>query len=428
MLRFVVSSLAPAVAEAPAASVSGPGNAPRAAGPLTVAMVAACPFPAPRGTPIRILRLAEGLAARGHRVHVVTYHFGSGEVSPAVTLHRVPALTSYRRLAPGPSIRKLALLDPLLAGTLYTLLRRLRVDVIHAHHYEGLLVAAAARMGRPIPLVFDVHTLLGSELPTYGRWMPARAARALGVWADRRLPRLADHVAGCSERIRGRLLELGAVPADRITVVAHGVEPGLFGGAGAGPPRPAGAPPRLVFTGNLARYQGIELMLRALRRVLDRRGDVRLTIVTGASFERYEALARELGVRHAIELLPGPLGEVPALLAGADVALNPRIECDGTPVKLLNYMAAGRPVVSFAGSAPGLVHRSTAWLARDGDVEGFAEGVLALLADRALADTLGRNARRFVEANHSWAHAVDRTEALYGALLAGAVRDEPGRP
>ena len=42
-----------------------------------VAMLAACPFPAARGTPIRILRIAEELARRGHDVDVVTYHLGS---------------------------------------------------------------------------------------------------------------------------------------------------------------------------------------------------------------------------------------------------------------------------------------------------------------------------------------------------------------
>src|SRR5829696_5121911 len=53
--------------------------------PLNVALVAACPFPAPRGTPIRFQRLAEAVAGRGDRVHVVTYHFGSGEVAPELT-------------------------------------------------------------------------------------------------------------------------------------------------------------------------------------------------------------------------------------------------------------------------------------------------------------------------------------------------------
>ena len=56
---------------------------------LRVAVVAACPFPYPRGTPVRILRLSEEIAARGHEVHVVTYHLGAGEVSDPIHLHRI---------------------------------------------------------------------------------------------------------------------------------------------------------------------------------------------------------------------------------------------------------------------------------------------------------------------------------------------------
>jgi glycosyltransferase involved in cell wall biosynthesis len=392
---------------------------------LTIAMVAACPFPAPRGTPIRILRLAEGLAGRGHRVHVVTYHFGVGEVDSRVAVHRIPAVSRYRRFSPGPTLHKLALLDPMLAGTLFGLLRRERVDIIHAHHFEGLLVAAAARAGRRIPLVFDVHTLLASELPTYELRLPLGAKRFIGARADRWLPGWANHVASCSERIRARLIELAAVPEDRVTVVPNGVELDLFDPAAVERGPTTRTPPRLVFSGNLARYQGIEFMLVALRKVLSQRDDVRLTLVTGDPFDDYEARARELGVRQAIDLVPASLEQVPQLLARADVALNPRIDSDGMPLKLLNYMAAGRPVVSFAGSAPGLAHGKTAWLARDGDADGFAEGVLALLADRPLADALGRNARRFVQANHSWARSVDRTEEIYAGLLASPTR--PGR-
>ena len=381
-------------------------------------MVAACPFPAPRGTPIRVLRLAEELAARGHRVHVVTYHYGSGEVDPSLSVHRIPAVTSYRRFSPGPSWPKLAVFDPLLAATLFAFLRRERVDVIHAHHYEGLLAGAAARVGRRIPLVYDAHTLLTSELPSYRLGLPRGAARFLGAQADRRLPSLADHVASCSERIRSRLIETGAVPADRVTLVPTGVEPRLFA-APASRSRPTSSSPSLVFTGNLAGYQGIGFMLAAFRRVLDRRSDVRLTLVTNAAFDEYEAQARELGVRGAIDLVTAPMEQVPGLLAGSDVALNPRVESDGIPVKLLNYMAAGRPVVSFAGSAPGLAHGATAWLARDGDVDDFAHGVLTLLADPPLAEALGRNARRYIEANHTWARAADLMEQVYAQLLAG---------
>jgi len=173
----------------------------------------------------------------------------------------------------------------------------------------------------------------------------------------------------------------------------------------------------LIFTGNLAPYQGIDLMLLALRKVLDRRSDVRLKIVTQSSFEQYDALARELGITGSIDVVLAPFEEIPGLLAGATVAVNPRTDCDGIPVKLLNYMAAGKPVLSFAGSAPGVRHRETGWLVPDGDIDGFAEGALTLLANTELADALGRNAKQFVEAKHSWERSAEMAEGVYRRLI-----------
>jgi glycosyltransferase involved in cell wall biosynthesis len=389
----------------------------------TIAMVAACPFPAPRGTPIRVLRLAEEMASRGHRVHVVTYHHGMGEVDPSVRVHRIGRVDGYQDLLPGPSLRKLGQLDPMLVGTLVRLLRQESVDVIHAHHFEGLLVARAARAWArgDAPIVFDAHTLLTSELPTYDLGLPGWVKRALATSCDRWLPPLADHVASCTERIRAKLIEIGAMPEDRITLVPNGVELRRFDTGDDGD-RPAGSPPRLIFTGNLARYQGIDHMLAALRLVLQRRPDVRLTVVTSAPFDEYEDQARALGVRHAIDVVPASVDEEPTLLGAADIALNPRVDCDGIPMKLLNYMAAARPVVSFAGSAPGLAHGDTAWLAADGDVRAFAEGILALLDESRLGRRLGDNARRFVQANHTWARSAEVAEEMYARMLVGRRR------
>ena len=385
--------------------------------PRTIVMVAACPFPAPRGTPIRVLRLAEEMARRGHRVHVVAYHHGVGRVDPAVHVHRIRPVSGYQDLRPGPGLRKLGQLDPMLTATLLDLLRREPVDVIHAHHFEGLLVGWAARRFTrlQVPLVFDAHTLLTSELPTYPLWLPEWAKRRIAVRGDRLLPPLADHIASCTERIRTRLIEIGSVSPERITFVPNGIELDRFDGEPA--PRASGGPPRLIFTGNLATYQGVDLMLDALRLVLDRRPDVRLSIVTQDSFAAYESRARALGVRHAIDVVAASVEEEVRLLAAADLALNPRVDCDGIPMKLLNYMAAARPVVSFAGSAPGLTHGENAWLATDADVRAFAWGVLALLEKYALARELGLAGRRFVLARHTWARSAEAAEGMYDRLL-----------
>jgi glycosyltransferase involved in cell wall biosynthesis len=349
---------------------------------------------------------------------VVTYHYGSGEPAPELSINRTARVSSYYKLAPGPTYVKLAILDPLLALKLRQVIRRHAIDVIHAHHFEGLLVARVARLGTRIPLVFDAHTLLTSELPLYHLGLPLRAKRFIASTLDRRLPVTADHVVTVTERIRERLLQLGTVPEHQITVVPNGADLHFFAAGNSGAAGSGAATPTLIFTGNLAPYQGIELMLQAFRRVLDRRGDVRLKIVTDSSFDRYEALAQQLGIRDAIDVLRGPFKDVPGQLAAATVAINPRTDCDGIPVKLLNYMAAGKPVVSFAGSAPGLRHRESGWLVRDGDIEGFAEGVLALIANVELADALGSGARRFVEAQHSWGRSAELLEDIFRRLIA----------
>lgn len=86
-------------------------------------------------------------------------------------------------------------------------------------------------------------------------------------------------------------------------------------------------------------------------------------------------------------------------------------------MKLLNYMAAGRPIVSFAGSAKGLVHGQTAWLVEDGDVSGFARATIRLLDDPHLARTLGDRARQHVVANCSWDAVAGSVEGVYDRVL-----------
>ena len=110
---------------------------------LTVAVIAACPFPARRGTPVRIQRLAEELTQRGHRVVVVTYHHGTGEADPTVEVRRIRPIRSYNKLGPGPSYRKLLLLDPMLMVKLAGILRV--ANALDAEHAQKITDVRAVR-------------------------------------------------------------------------------------------------------------------------------------------------------------------------------------------------------------------------------------------------------------------------------------------
>ncbi|MBM3319133.1 MAG: glycosyltransferase family 4 protein [Candidatus Eisenbacteria bacterium] len=381
---------------------------------LRIAVVAACPFPAARGTPVRILRLAEALAARGHELHVAAYHLGDPRAAEGIRIHRIREVATYRKTSPGPSPQKLLVLDPLLVLLLRKVLREQPIDLVHAHHYEGLLVARLAGVRGRIPLVYDAHTLLESELPYYGGPF-ASLKKRVGRWLDRRVPPSADHVIAVAPRIRERLIRDGIVRGENITVVSNGVELELFEEA-RNRARPPSRVRRLVFTGNLALYQRIDLLLDVFARVAAVRADVRLLLVTNSPFDPYEESARRLGIRDRVDLVQAPFAEIPSLLAGADLALNPRTECDGIPQKVLNYMAAGRPIVSFEGSAVSVEHERTGLVVPNGDVEAFAAAVLRVLEDPALARRLG-DAAAARAAEHSWAAKAEETEAIYRRLL-----------
>jgi glycosyltransferase involved in cell wall biosynthesis len=384
---------------------------------LRIAVVAACPFPVPRGTPIRILRLAEAVADRGHEVHVATYHLGSGPVAANIQVHRIGDVPSYRKLGPGPSLQKLVRLNPALTALLRRLLREQPFDVIHAHHFEGLMVGAAARRGRRIPLVFDAHTLLMSELPSYSLGLPVAVKTGVARWMDRHLPGMAEHTICVTDTIRDKLVrEIGMRP-EQVSVISNGIEGDHFDPAAVN-----GTAPRngktVMFTGNLAEYQGIDHLLHAFRRVAARVGDARLVIGSDSSFEPYEGLARELGIRDRIDLVASPsFDDLPRLLATADVAVNPRTNADGIPVKLLNYMAAGRPVVSFDSSAPGVRHGGTGWLVESGNVDALADGIVTLLANPERARAIGRAARQYAVEFCSWPRAAERCVAIYRRLM-----------
>jgi glycosyltransferase involved in cell wall biosynthesis len=358
--------------------------------------------------------MAEALGRRGHDVHVVTYHLGDAMRTRHVTVHRIAGPTSYTHAAPGPTLTKLALLDPLLARKLRSVLRGGHFDLIHAHHYEGLLCGLLARRRQAPPLVFDVHTLLESELPSYsaiGRSLMKRAGRAL----DRLLPAYADHVIAVSENMRREIERLGRVSRSQLSVISNGVEAEHFCSATTEPVRNV-----IVFAGNLAPYQGIDLLLRAFARVRQEVPAARLHLLTDGDFNPLRPLAEMLGIDSSIKAMAVDYAALPQALRAATVLVNPRPVCSGVPQKLFNYMASARPVVSFAASAALLEHEKTGLIVSDGDIAAFAAAIVRLMRDPALAARLGESARLLVSKHYSWDQVAARIEQVYARVLARA--------
>ena len=390
----------------------------RTAAPKRILVLAACPLPWPRGTPIRATRLTNAFASRGHDVTVATYHLGTDEFDPKaypIAVHRTPNLRFYRDTRPGPTLTKLLVLDPLLLAKALKLVRSKRFDVIYAHHYESLLIALAIRRVTSIPVIYDAHTLLGSELPYYVSKPLRGMARLLGEFLDRCLPRRADYVVAVSTAIADRLRHDSRLKL--ISVVNNRVELGHFSRHTW--PTHNGQGRTVLFTGNMAAYQGVEAMLDVFARVLDSHRDLRLRIVSNEPLGQYADLARKLGIFDRIDIVSTDFARLPAEIAGASVAVNPRSEGDGIAQKLVNYMAVGAPIVSFAGTSAGLEDGVNAIVVPNGDIARFADGIRTLLDDVPLAKRLGGNARRQICSAGNWEQAVVEIERSALAYLDG---------
>jgi len=375
-----------------------------------VVMVAACPYPTTQGTQVYIRGLVRAMVRRGHEVHLVTYHHGEDLPSEGEILHRIPAVAGYDKLRAGPSWGK-PRLDALLLRELDRVVRRVKPDLIHAHNYEAPLAAYAVRRVRRVPVLYHSHNLMSDELHLYvDGGVTAQLARSVAGVLDRQVPRRADRVIVISEAAVEAHRELG-VPADRLHHLPPALHPEDFEGAAAA----TTAPPTVVYAGNPDRYQDLTLLLRAMARVVHRRPDAKLRVVSSATLEDVAELAWEVELSDAnLELVTERRWErVRDLLSSSRVAALPRTVCRGFPIKLLNYMALGLPVVASAGSAMIVRDGVHGRVIPDGDDRAFADALLQLLDDDEAAIRMGAAARSSVLAEHTWERRAADLEAIW---------------
>jgi glycosyltransferase involved in cell wall biosynthesis len=358
--------------------------------------------------------MSESLAARGHEVHVVTYHLGERLTGLPFSIHRIPNVPTYRKTSPGPAYQKVFVLDPLLAIKLLWVVRSQKPDIIHAHHYEGLLAGWFVSRLTGVPLVFDVHTLLSTELPLYSLGLPASFLKWLGRRLDQVLPHRADHIIAVTNTIREKLIREIGISGDKVTTVYSGVEVGHFAQRLVDSPAAAST---LIYTGNLAAYQDVDALFRAFRLVLDRRPDTILKIVTESPLDGLQPLISSLRLQPNLRFERANYFNLPFALHTAMIAVNPRVDADGLPAKLLNYMATGRAIVSFEGSGEVLEHGKTALVVPHGNEQGFADAILKLLDDPELAGQLGRAAQAVVQEFFVWESMERIIEDVYKKLL-----------
>lgn len=362
---------------------------------LRIAMVGACPYPVPQGSQVLLRDTALAMRARGHEVHLVVYGRGLGEDTSGLPIHRGRRMPGDSRTKAGPFPAK-PLLDLDLVRVLRRVVRERRIDVVHAHNYEALLVALCARKR---PIVYHAHNAMSDELPYYfnGSSLAARAGR----WLDRRFPPRADRVIAPHRRLAGHLIVRGCDPA-RVAIVPPPLDAALFTPCAIG----KNTPP-VLYAGNLDPYQNLGLLYRAMELLRMRLPEARLLI---ASEEAPQTPQAEFVYTPDFDALA-------PLLAEDSVFAVPRVSWSGYPIKLLNAMAAGKAIVACESAAYPLLDRESGRVVPDNDPAAFADALHELITNPKLRAELGRRARETILAEHRPDLVAEQLEALDLKLL-----------
>ncbi len=383
-------------------------------------------LPLHSGYTFRTLSLLREQRALGwETVQLTTPKQGAGtslqEDADGWTFHRTPSADGCNVLT---QMR-------LTAGRLDSVIQATRPDVIHAHS-PVLNAVPSLWVGhrRRLPVVYEVRAFWEDAAVDHGSTAEGslryRASRALETFALQR----ADQVTTICEGLRRDIAARGIAP-ERITVIPNAVDVGEFR-FGAEPDadlrHALGLDGTTVigFAGSFYAYEGLDLLLEALRQMLPRHPQLRVLLVGGGPQESaLKAQATAAGIQDRV-IFTGrvPHTDVQRYYQLIDVLAYPRLPMRltelVTPLKPLEAMALGRMLVAsdVGGHRELIRHGETGFLFGAGDASALAAAIEDLLAQRARWSAVRAQARRFVEVERTWKSSAARYREVYRRALA----------
>lgn len=383
-------------------------------------VVAPQPFYEDRGTPIAVCQLLQALSQLAYDVDLLTYPVGQTLDIPRVRYFRGANPFRVRRVPVGLSLAKIVLDVPLVAE----LARRLSSDGYSCIHAIEEAAFPAVVLGRHfrVPVIYDMQSSLPEQLARHLAFrnpLAQRALRRLESW----LLRQADSVvssSGLAARVRMvvpniRLREwqfAGSLPTASTEEAAA-----LRAELGIAPERPV-----VLYCGTFEPYQGLPELLAAIPLVRAEVPEAVFVLVGasesgGTTMERsHAALVREGGLR---VVKRQPRERIPRYLALADVLVSSRAWGDNLPLKIFDYLAAGKPIVATDIKAHrGVLSEDCALLTGLWSPD-LARGIIRLLRDRELAARLAEAGRVYAAEKLGWFSFVRSVGELYDEINGG---------
>ena len=365
------------------------------------------------GSRSRLFSFCEGLVPRGVEVHVLSKRDPghSGRSYKGAELHH---FRDYGRSILGRGISSL-----MIGESVLTLEREHSFDVVHTHLPVAAASVGAWRRALPSRTLFDPHDWfkLHDELYFNLPFVPGFLSGAVDR-AERELARRHDGVAVTTPLLTG-----AAGGGREAYVVPNAVDTQHFRPGTKAREEWFGDEPVIVFLGAVSAHQGVFELIAALK-LLSKTMVANLLVIGGGLVDEAMAFASRLGVAEKVKFTgPGrvPYHDLPGLINAADVAVSPlqrspRYHEFAQPLKVLEYMACGRPVVvTPLREQRRLAEESGGGIVADGfGSSEIAEAILRCL--RGGGAEVGKRGRAYVVKNHSQPAVIDALMGAYRRL------------
>lgn len=374
--------------------------------------------PSPKGASTHILHNIRGLVNGQFDVHLFTPNDGllpNEDAVEGARVTRVPQDLTQNFLSRATHFGR-AVFNHLILHPDY--------NIVHYRNiWDGLSIAQnKKRFG--YKTLFEVNGLPSIELKYH---YPGIDSVLLSKIKEQEIAtlHLSDAIVCPSNVTRDYIASLG-LSRKLVTVIPNGVSPSDFSPSPL--PTREGRLPILLYIGTLADWQGLEAVIKALPKILEKQA-VQLRIVGRGRSRQRKLLAkqiRKLGIEEHVSVQPAvPHHEVPDLISESDICIAPlglndrNVTQGACPIKILEYMASSRPLI--ASNMPivrELVREDVdALLFSPNDPDDLARQVLALLNDIELSKRLAESATERALTKFTWHESQKKLVMVYEKLL-----------
>lgn len=323
-------------------------------------VIAPQPFFSPRGTPFSVYYRTLVTSELGVEIDLLTYGEGKDVNIPNVRIIRIPHFRILGPIKVGPSYLKL-FLDMFIIIWMFGLLLRYRYDIVHAHE-EAIFICRFLKPIFRFKLIYDMHSSLPQQLTNFQFTNSKFIINLFKSLEDSCLrsadviiticPDLENYVNGLiQEQKKHLLIENSIFEPVRLLSNTNNRNPEELSDFNQLNREIQLSKDRrfVVYAGTLEPYQGIDILIKAFKRVVAEIQDAFLIIVGGteAQVQFYYSMAETLGLKENTLFT----GRVPQLSAKhycnhASVLVSPRSDGTNTPLKIYEQLASGIPLVA----------------------------------------------------------------------------------